>query len=198
MAEIIRVDVVEHIFNPERDGRIRRPPKTPEEIRQKAESDAEKEQERARAHRDKVVRQSLVYSSMAIRKVTQVVTLLAGNQIDNSYSRQIFNANMQGNTRGSSILQNSKIKDRAVLSFYGDLINNGASMIAGFAINPILGAIQLATYTAQLGINISQQFIQSLERMRQYSIQQEKAILESEYKRNRLLANTFYNRGKNL
>ena len=202
MAELIRIDVVEHraaettgrIKKTGSDGKTRT--KTPDE--NDTDKDAkkeEKERAKALANERRVIRNTLVYSSMAVRKLAQVTGEIAHDAITNSYNRQGFDAQMAGNTRKAQLLQNQKTRATATTSFVTTNVNNAASMVAGFAINPTLGAVQLATYVAQLGINILNQMITYSENMRQYSLKAEREVAQSEYNRKRLLTNTFTNRG---
>lgn len=200
MAEIIRIDVIEHKVEKgagkiNKGGKRATRVKTPEELREKSAKDEEKERIRALRARKKFIRNTLVYSSMAVRKSAQVVGEIVNVGLTLSYNRQIFDAQMQGDTRKSQLLQNRKTKATAVTSFVTSNINNIASTVAGFAIDPTLGFVQLATYIAQFSIDIVSQMLTHAENIRQYVAQQERSIKQSEYARKRLLYNTFNNRG---
>jgi len=197
-TKIIQIDVIEHRVTEEtkhikKGSKQKKSPKlTPEERQQNKE---EREHAAAQRAKQKVIRSNIVYASMAVRKTTQVVGEIAGIAIDQSFTRQIFNAKMLGDTRKSQILQNKKNQTKATNAFITTSVNNAASAIAGAAINPILGIIQVVTYVSQLGVKILDQMMTYQENMREYQLENERQIAQSEYIRKRLLKNTFTNRG---
>ena len=194
-AEIIRIDVVEHQYRAERDGKIRKAALTPEEQRAKDEKVKTKALQKATHKRHKAMQSTLVYSSVAARKVVQVVTQMAGYQIENSYNRQIFQADLHGQVRRGQMLQNQKKLDKARIGFVSNIANMASTSVAGYAINPLLGHIMLASYALQLSLQVNQQYIEHLENMRQFIARMQKNVQESEYKRTRLITNTYQNRG---
>lgn len=200
MAEIIRIDVIEHKAE-KGAGKINRGGKggtrarTPEEQREQDAKNQARDRAKALKARKKLIRNTIVYTSMAIRKTAQVVGEVVRIGINQSYNRQIFDAQMQGDTRKSQVLQNKKTKATAVTSFVTSNINNIASTAAGFAIDPTLGVVQLVTYMAQFTTDIISQIMTHAENLRQYTAQQERRIKQTEYARKRLLENTFNNRG---
>lgn len=201
--ELIRIDVIEHKApGVQSNGKIKKgggdaksKTKTPEEQREANAKKAARAKATADRQRALLVRNGIVYTSMAVRKMAQVTGEIAHLQINQSYNRQIFAAQMSGDTHKSQLLQNKKTKANATTSFITTTLNNAASVAAGFAIRPVLGAIQLATYMVQMGIDFFGRAQQFAEDMRQYKVQAERQLTQSEYMRKRLLLNTFNNRG---
>lgn len=191
-TEIIRVDVVEHAYDEDKAGRITKSERTSEEKKLTQEERDKKKKAAAAKGRAK---KGIVYGSMALRKTIQVSASSWSFATEQSYNRQIFAAQLQGNTRRAQTLQQQKVKDKAVVNFWAMQAQASASIAAGFAINPILGAIQLAGHVIQTGMQQIQMNLEYQEEMRKYMVQMQKAIQESEYKRNRLITNTFTNRG---
>lgn len=203
-TDIIRVDVIEHKAPggsgakgkiKTGGGDVKTKCKTPEEQREAQEKKAARDKARADQARSRLIKSTIVYGAMAVRKAAQIGGEIANMTINQSYTRQIFDAQMSGDTRRSQILQNKKTKANSVTSFVTTNVNSIASSVAGFAINPYLGAIQLVTYLTQFSLDIMNQYQQALENTRQYKAQQERALAQSEYARRRLLTNTFNNRG---
>lgn len=200
-TELIRIDVIEHKVSKDKNGKIKKGggsvtrTKTPEEIREAQEKKLAREKAKASRDRARAIRSGVVYGAMAVRKSAQIGGEIAGMVVSQSYARQIFDSNMQGDTRKAQLLQNKKIKVQAVTSFVTTNVNNIASTAAGFAINPVLGLIQLSTYVTQLGLDLINQMQTYSENMRQYQAKADRQILLSEYMRKRLLVNTFNNRG---
>lgn len=188
MAELIRIDVVEHKFDAKKDGKIKRSTKTPEQ--KKAEQD-----EKDKIKRMNATKRAIVQSSMALRKLTQVGTSVVISQLNNSFSKQSFEANISGNSRKALILQQNKQLQNAQVNYWSQAIQGGASIAAGFAINPVLGVIQTVGFVTNLGTSFLNQFLEYNESMRQMLTTMQKEIADSEYRRNRLLTNTFTNRG---
>lgn len=198
MADLIRIDVVEHQVSAVPSGKIsrgsvKRAPrvKTPEELEEIQAK--EKLRERAKAHR--IVRNTIVSSATFIRKASQVGIRTANVIINNSFRRQLFNAEMLGDTRKGQLIQNQKTKVNAVTDFIGSNINATFSTVAAFAINPLLGTIQLAASISQLSNDLLGKYLQAQENMRQFNVRAERQLRQSEYARKRLLTNTFTNRG---
>jgi len=202
-VELIRVDVIEHKApGPSSKGKIKKgggdqktKTRTPEEQREQDEKKAAREKANADRARSKMVRSGVVFASMAIRKAAQVAGEITNTIVNNSYGRQVFDAQMSGDTRKAQLLQNQKTKINAVTSFVTTNVNSIASTVAGFAVNPYLGAIQLATYVFQFGIDLLQKQMAHTENMRQYAIHAERQLAQTEYARKRLIYNTFNNRG---
>lgn len=202
MAELIRVDVIEHKVSKGADGKIKRgggdsktKAKTPEEMREAENKKAAREKANAARARNKAIRSGVVYTSMAIRKMAQVGGQVAGMLIDYSYNRQVYDAKMSGDTRKAQLLQNKKTLANSQTTFVTTQVNNLASTAAGFAVNPYLGLIQVATYLMQFSLDIMNKNLQFQESLRQYRLNAERQVALSEYMRGRLLLNTFNNRG---
>ena len=112
---------------------------------------------------------------MALRKTIQVSASSWSFATEQSYNRQIFAAQLQGNTRRAQTLQQQKVKDKAVVNFWAMQAQASASIAAGFAINPILGAIQLAGHVIQTGMQQIQMNLEYQEEMRKYMVQMQKS-----------------------
>lgn len=198
MPEIIRVDVVEHVYDPSRSGKIKKAVTTPEQKREREEKKEARDQVRQQAKKAARMKSGLVYGSMAFRKAAQLAAMGVGHGIDNSYGRQIFDASISGNIRQAQVLQNQKVVSRAKLDFYSNLANFAGSAVAGFSINTTLGLIQTVGYVTQLSAKLIQDSVMFQEQMRQFNIQMQKQLYESEYNRDRLIKNTYQNRGLGL
>jgi hypothetical protein len=201
-TELIRIDVIEHKAESTKRGSIKRgtndrktKTKTPEE-QQKIDDEKEaREKAKAGKARARAIRSGIVYTSMAVRKIAQVGGQIATTIINASFTRQEFSAQMLGDTRRSQLLQNKKTKISSANDFTVNLVNQGASVVAGFAINKVLGIVQAITYISQLSINLVNLSIEYNEKLREFNVKAERELAQSEYYRKRLLVNTFNNRG---
>lgn len=201
-TELIRIDVIEHVVSKTGGGKIKKGggdgksvAKTPEELRQAAAKKEARAKAKAARQHAQAVRNTIVYGAMAVRKFAQVGGEVANMILTQSFTRQIFDAQMMGDTRKSQLLQNQKTKISSTTTLVTTSVNNAASTAAGFAINPVLGTIQVMTYMTQFSIDLLNKMQTHAENMRQYKLQADRQLAQTEYARKRLLLNTFNNRG---